>query len=103
MVKAACVSGLKLVEERTCRSHRQAPALRACDGVRGATAAAPSPGAAAPPTGRAWPAAGGLRTSVVEDLLAVPVHMEHLRNEGSVIRSRRGAQNDRSDGMYFWF
>lgn len=71
------MSGLQRVPKRTCRSHLKTLALRACDGVRGATAA-PSPAAGAPPTGRAWPEAGGLLTFVVEDLLAGPVDMEYL-------------------------
>lgn len=77
VLKTVCMFGLKRVNNRTCRSHLQTLVLRACDGVRGATAA-PSPAAGAPPTGRAWPEAGGLLTFVVEDLLAVPVDMEHL-------------------------
>ena len=55
----------------------RAAVLRACDGVRGATAA-PLPASGARPTGRAWPAAGGLLTWEVEDLLVGPGDMENL-------------------------
>lgn len=51
--------------------------LRACDGGHGATVA-PWPASGAQLTGRAWPAAGGLQTWVVADLLVDPVGMEYL-------------------------
>lgn len=51
--------------------------LRACDGVRGATAA-PWPAAGAQLIGHAWLAAGELRTWAVAGLLVGPVGMEYL-------------------------
>lgn len=52
-------------------------APHAYDDVRGATAA-PLPTSGAQLTGHAWPAAGGLRTWAVADLLVVPEGMEYL-------------------------
>lgn len=63
----------------------QAWVLRACDGVRGATAA-PWPASGAQQTGHAWPAAGGLRTFAVEDLLVVLAGMEYRKPGGEAFR-----------------
>lgn len=54
-------------------------APHACDDVRGATAA-PWLTSGAQLTGHAWPAAGGLRTWAVADLLVGPVGMEYLED-----------------------
>lgn len=59
--------------------------LRACDGVRGATAA-PWPAAGAQLTGHAWLAAGGLLTWAVAGLLVGPVGMEYRRLGGAASR-----------------
>lgn len=60
--------------------------LRACDGVRGATAA-PWPASGAQQTGHAWPAAGGRQTWAGADLPAALVGTEFLeegRANGSI-------------------
>lgn len=76
----------------------QAVVLRACDGVRGATAA-PWPAFGAQQTGHAWPAAGGLRTWAVADLLVSPVGMEYLEEAQTkdLIRQSGRARIDRLD------
>lgn len=68
----------------------RAAVLRACDGVRGATAA-PSPAAGAQPTGRAWPAAGVPRTWAVEDLPVGPEGKEYQRLGDAASRVRAAA------------
>lgn len=76
----------------------QAVVLRACDGVRGATAA-PWPASGAQLTGHAWPAAGGLRTWAVVDLLVGPVGMEYL--EEAQTKESIG-ESGRLDGPIDW-
>lgn len=76
----------------------QAVVLRACDGVRGATAA-PWLASGAQLTGHAWPAAGGLRTFAAADLLVDPVGMEYLEEAKDLIRQPGRAQFDRLDGI----
>ena len=68
----------RLIVSLTCSSPPgQAVVLRACDGARGATAA-PWLASGAQQTGRAWPAAGGLRTWAAADLPVGPAGMEYL-------------------------
>lgn len=86
---------------RTCSSPPgQAVVLRACDGVRGATAA-PWPASGAQLTGHAWPAGGGLRTWAVADLLVDPEGMEYLEKAQTkdLIRQSGRAQIDRLDAI----
>lgn len=75
----------------------QAVVLRACDGVRGATAA-PWPASGAQLTGHAWPAAGELRTWAVADLLVGPVGMEYLEETQTkdLIRRSGRARTDKT-------
>lgn len=82
------------VECVTCSSPPgRAVVLRACDGVRGATAA-PWPASGAQLTGHAWPAAGGLRTWAGADLLVGPVGMEYLRGHTNTALDQDTAQTD---------
>lgn len=92
-------SSLISVVYLTCSSPPgQAVVLRACDGVHGATAA-PWPASGAQLTGHAWPAAGGLRTWAVADLLVGPVGMEYLEDAQTkdLIRQSGRARIDRLD------
>lgn len=61
--------------------------LRACDGVRGATAA-PWPASGAQQTGHAWPAAGGRQTWAGADLPAALVGTEFRKPGGAASRVR---------------
>lgn len=75
----------------------QAAAPHACDDGHGATAA-PWPTSEAQLTGRAWPAAGVLRTWAAADLLVDPVGMERLEETTKdLIRQSGSACIDRLD------